>query len=113
MALRRRVIGASDDGQPTKQVAERFGVSRAWVRRLKQRRRETDGDIAPRRRVAPANRKLDGPGEQRLRELLAEHPDQTLAEMRDHLRETLGLGVSRTTIGRTLARLGITLKKRR
>ena len=47
MDLRKRVLADSDAGMPTKQVAEKYGVSGAWVRWLKQRRRET-GEIAPR-----------------------------------------------------------------
>ena len=47
MDLRKRVLADSDAGLPTKQVAEKYGVSRTWVRSLKQRRRET-GEIAPR-----------------------------------------------------------------
>src|SRR2546423_955973 len=39
MDLRRRVIGACDAGKGTKEVAATFGVSPAWVRRLKQHRR--------------------------------------------------------------------------
>jgi transposase len=46
MDLRKRVLAACDDGHGTKQVAETFGVSSSWVRRLKQRRREL-GTIAP------------------------------------------------------------------
>ena len=38
--LRTRVLAACDAGKKTKQVAEQFSVSPAWVRRLKQRRRE-------------------------------------------------------------------------
>ncbi len=45
--LRKRVLAACDAGQSTKKVAEQFDVSPAWVRRLKQRRRE-DGSIEPR-----------------------------------------------------------------
>ena len=36
-----------DAGMASKLVAEKYAVSRAWVDRLKQRRRET-GEIAPR-----------------------------------------------------------------
>ena len=47
MGLRRRVVAACDrkDERQVK-IAERFGVSTAWIRRLLQRRRET-GSIAP------------------------------------------------------------------
>jgi hypothetical protein len=44
MDLRRRVIAACDAGQGTTSVATTFNVSPAWVRRLKQQRRER-GDI--------------------------------------------------------------------
>jgi transposase len=46
MDLRLRVLKDCDTGMPTKQVAEKYEVSRAWVRRLKQRRRET-GETQP------------------------------------------------------------------
>ena len=44
--LRKRVLASCDAGHKTKQVAELYGVSPAWVRRLKQRRREL-GTIEP------------------------------------------------------------------
>ena len=48
--LRTRVLKDSDAGMASKLVAEKDAVSRAWVDRLKQRRRET-GEIAPRRQT--------------------------------------------------------------
>ena len=45
LALRKRVLADCDAGLKTKAVAQRYGVSRTWVRALKQRRRET-GEIA-------------------------------------------------------------------
>jgi transposase len=45
--LRERVIGACDEGHFSRvEIAARFGVSTAWIRRLLQRRRAT-GSIAP------------------------------------------------------------------
>ena len=41
MDLRTRVLKDSDAGLPSKILAERYHVSRAWVDALKQRRRET------------------------------------------------------------------------
>ena len=58
MDLRERVLAACDGGMKTKRVASLFSVSPAWVRRLKQRRRE-DGSIAP-RPVPGGVPKLDG-----------------------------------------------------
>ena len=48
--FRTRVLKDSDAGMVSKLVAEKYAVSRAWVDRLKQRRRET-GEIAPRRQT--------------------------------------------------------------
>ena len=47
MDMRERVLKASDAGMPTREVALKFEVSESWVRRLKQRRRES-GEVAPR-----------------------------------------------------------------
>jgi putative transposase len=55
--LRMRVIFDSDSGMTTKAVAEKYRVSSAWVRVLKQRRRET-GSILPRQRMRPTLRKF-------------------------------------------------------
>jgi len=44
--LRLRIYEACQDGESTAEVAQRFAVSTAFVRRLKQRFRET-GSIAP------------------------------------------------------------------
>jgi len=46
MDLRTRVLKDSDAGLSSKELAERYHVSRAWVDALKQRRRET-GVFAP------------------------------------------------------------------
>ena len=48
MDLRRRVLADCNAGMATKGVADKYRVSPAWVRRLKQRRRET-GEVAPAR----------------------------------------------------------------
>ncbi len=47
MDLRTRALRDSDAGLPSKDVAAKYAVSRAWVDRLKQRRRET-GQVTPR-----------------------------------------------------------------
>jgi transposase len=106
--LRERVLAACDDGMGTAEVAETFAVSEAWVRRLKQRRRET-GSAAPRvpARHGPAS-VLTAQAE-RLRRLVQDHPGETAADYRDRL----GLDVAPLTVWRRLRRLDLTLKKRR
>jgi transposase len=90
---------------PTKPVAEKHDVSPAWVRRLKQRRRET-GEIGPRpsggaRRIIIDRAKLS--------RLVAQQPDATLAE----LRERLGVQCTLSAICIALRQLKLTFKKSR
>ncbi len=103
--LRDRVLGACDRGMPTKAVAEVFDVSPAWVRRLKQRRRET-GETSPRPSGGARARKIDTA---RLAELVKEQPDATARE----LRERLGVRCAESAIYAALKRLGLSFKKRR
>ena len=106
MDLRRRVIGACDAGKGTNEVAATFGVSPAWVRRLKQHRRERGGDIAPRTGGGSRGRKID---RDRLAALVNEQPDATLVELRDRL----GVAVTPWAVGKALRELGLTFKKSR
>jgi transposase len=69
MDLRERVVRAWDDSGDAEEIAATFGVSRAWVHRLVQRRRET-GSIAPRRQTKFRSRVLAGQ-EERLAALIA------------------------------------------
>lgn len=105
MDLRERVLRDSDSGLTSVAVAEKYDVSRAWVDRLKQRRRET-GEVAPRAQRYGPQLKL-GPHLHRLVELIREQPDRTLME----LQEALGLSASLATIWRAVKRLGYTVKK--
>ena len=103
--LRDRVLGACDRGIPTKKVAEVFDVSPAWVRRLKQRRRET-GETSPRPLGGARVRKIDMT---HLAELVKAQPDATARE----LRERLGTPCTESSIYTALKRLGLSFKKRR
>src|SRR2546426_12260116 len=59
MDLRERVVRAWDASGDADEVAATFAVSRAWVHRLVQRRRET-GSIAPRQQTKFRSRVLAG-----------------------------------------------------
>jgi transposase len=103
--LRERVLADCDQGRPTQEVAHTFSVSPAWVRRLKQRRRES-GETSPRRgKTGPPGKLADQ--QAALQQLVQEQPDATLEE----LRVKLVVAVSLTTLWRGLKALGITLKK--
>ena len=103
MDLRQRVMADCDAGCGTKRVAEKYSVSQAWVRRLKQHRRER-GDIIP-RTGGHRPRKLD---RQKLQKIVQQHPDATLNE----LREKLGCDCAISTICMALKAMKITYKKR-
>ena len=105
MDLRQRVINDCDAGLGTKAVAQKYSASPAWVRRLKQHRRER-GDIQPRKGGGSRGRKID---RQRLAELVAEQPDATLVELRDRL----GVNVTPWAICKALRELNLTFKKKR
>jgi len=107
MDLRKRVLRAWDAGLDAESVAAKYEVSRAWVHRLVQRRRET-GSIAPRTQTKFRQRVLAG-REDRLAALIAARPDATLAE----LREALPTSAAWSTLWRTIDRMQLTVKKNR
>jgi transposase len=104
--LRERVLKACARGMKTKQVADLFDVSPAWVRRVKQRLRE-NGEVAARAPIPKCRyRKID---RTRLQQLVQEHPDATLAE----LRQMLGVSCAESSIWKALSAMGYSFKKRR
>lgn len=111
--LRERILGACDRGDLTREeVADEFRVSRRFVQKVLRLR--ADGvPLAPRRRSGGRGAALGGPGLERLRGLVREKPDRTLAELRDALRGSGGPAVSVPTVCRALRKLGLPLKKRR
>jgi len=106
MDLRTRVLKDSDAGLSSKELAERYHVSRAWVDALKQRRRET-GAFAPLQQTKCRGRALATTDLHRLATLVAARPDATLEEIREALRTSAGL----TTIWRACNQLDLTFKK--
>ena len=104
--LRTRVLDDWDLGMKADDVATKYRVSRAWVHRLVQRRRETGGEIGPRPQTRFRAQALAGQ-EDRLRGLLDAQPDRTLAELQRALPTTASL----SSIWRALDRLGVTVKK--
>lgn len=106
MDLRERVIKDCDAGLSTKVVAEKYSVSPAWVRRLKQRKNDGNG-IAPRSSRNKRVRKLEAYSD-RIRELIQATPDLTLAELRTELKVKVALA----TLWLAVDRLDLTLKKK-
>src|SRR5258708_26843386 len=104
--LRLRIHEARQAGESAAEVAERFAVSPAFVRRLEQRFRLT-GSLAPKPHAGGPALKLAA-HQDALRRAARERPDATPAEHKDRL----NLPASRVTVWRTLRRLRISRKKK-
>jgi transposase len=109
MDLRKRVVEACDARWGTRQqVADRFGVSCSWVKRLLQRRRQL-GHYGPLTTKPGRKPIFVGSLAQQLEKLVLEQPDVTLEELRDRT----GVNCSLAAICKTLQRLDYHRKKRR
>ena len=105
--LRERILDAVDNHEGSRRkLAARFDVD-VTITRLLQLRRQT-GSIEPRPHGGGGRPTLDQDALERLRRLVEEHPDATLADLRDRL----GVSGSRMIIWRALQKLGITRKKK-
>ena len=106
MDLRERVLADCDAGLGTLAVANKYRVSPSWIRRLKQRRRQT-GEIAPRPRGPNRRTKLSAHQEE-LGRLVEQSPDATLEELRAQLPVRVSVG----TLCNALRALKLRFKKR-
>jgi transposase len=103
--FRREVLAACDAGEQTKAVAEKFGVSPAWVRRIKQERRELSktAPLLTRRRIPTWMKEAE-----QIQAMIIKSPDLTL----DELKLKLNTKLSRSTLCRALQKLRLTIKKK-
>ena len=106
--LRDRVLNATGS---IAQVATRFKVSKSYVARARSRRRR-HGDDGPGAQHNHVPLKLSGL-EAVLTARIQAANDQTLEQLRQWLHAEHAVRVSVTTLWKTLARLGLSLKKRR
>lgn len=112
MDLRKRVLAMCDAGHGTTEVARVLDVSPAWVRRLKQRRRE-DGTIAARACGGDRVSKIRGRALTRLGEFVQEQPGATLAQLQERCTDELRIRCSVMAVWRACRKLGLSLKKKR
>ena len=108
MDLRQRVARSWDADPDAEAIAVKYEVSRAWVHRLIQRRRET-GSLAPRKQTKFRRCALTEAEQHRLHSLITAQPDATLVELRAALPTTAAL----STLWRAIDRLDLTVKKNR
>lgn len=107
--LRERILTSYDRKEGTREeVAARFRVSLAMVKKLLQQRRRT-GDIRPRHRYSGRKPRILSSHQGQMRALLGRKPDMTLKE----LRSALALDCTLPAVHYVLQKMGLTYKKRR
>jgi transposase len=107
MDFRIAVARAYDECGSSTEVAEEYGCSASWVRRLVQQGRER-GTLEPLPSARHDDQRIyDDADEQKIRELIKIKPDATLAEVA----EALNKPAHAATVSRTLARLNLPRKK--
>lgn len=107
MDYRMAVARAYDECGSSIEVAEQFGCSESWVRRLIQQHRER-GTLQPLSSARHDDqRTYDDADERKIRELIQAKPDATLAEVA----QALGKPAHPATVSRTLNRLNLPRKK--
>jgi len=109
--LRERIVAAVDNQVGTRQqIAQLFGVSPWFIKKLLRQRGE-QGHIAPLGHAGGQAPKLDEAARQVLRARVEQQPDATLAELQAHLQTEKALQVSAATVTRALQKLELRRKK--
>jgi transposase len=107
--LRSRIDSAVGGGMSKAQAARTFCVSLSSVKRYVNKA-DRGESLAPKKRPGSAP-KLDEKAMKLLEEDIRERPFASLQERRDYVEVITGISVSRSTMCRTIARLGPTRKK--
>jgi transposase len=111
--LREKIVRAYDDGLGSQRViAELFGVSRSFVEKLLQRRRNT-GEIAALPHGGGRQPLCREQEHKLVRRLIEQQPDATLDELCETVKRKRHLQLSRPTMSRLLQRLDLGRKKSR
>src|SRR5215218_4504549 len=107
--LRRKIVDAIERGMPKAQAARTFGVGISTLKRYATKAQKGES-LEPGK--APGKRpKIDERVGKLLEEDLKEHPFATLRERCEYVEAVSGVSASRSTMCRTIARIGSTRKK--
>jgi len=107
--LRQKIVDAIERGMPKAQAARSFGVGISTLKRYATKAQKGE-PLEPAK--APGKvPKIDERLSKVLEEDIKEHPFVTLRERCDYLEAISGVSVSRSTMCRSIARIGSTRKK--
>ncbi len=110
--LRQKIIDAYKKGEGSlRDIAKRFSVSLNFVWTLWARYKQT-GSVEPKPHGGGRVATIDAKGLEVLRQLVHQHNDATLAELRERFVRKTNLEVSVSAISRALKKLNITRKKK-
>ena len=109
--LRQKIVETYNDGNLSqRQIAKQFRVAYSFVRKLVKQYRET-GNIQPKQRTEQTPTKLKAEQLERLKRIIEENNDATLAELCDLLEQAVGVRIGVSTMFRMVEKLDLTLKK--
>ena len=108
--LRRKFLQAYEKGRGTLgKLAEQFGVSVGWAKKISAARTRTGQIDRPPWRRGPVSR-VTGEVQQWIRERIGRQPDMTLMELQQQLQEAKGLRLSIGRLWLALRQMGLPLK---
>ena len=111
--LRRKIFEAHAKGHGSfRKLASVFGVSLGYVEKIFRQRQASGQPERVRYRPGP-KRRLTPEVSARIATLVEEHPDLTIAELRERLALDCGVKMSWSMVRRWLGQLGLRLKKSR
>jgi len=109
--LRRKFLQAYEQGKGTLgELAEQFGVSGGWAKKISARRTRSGEIERPRWRRGPVSR-VTAAGQAWLREQIRQQPDLTLMELQEQLQAAQGVRLSIGRLWLALRQMGLRLKK--
>ena len=109
--LRRKFLQAYEQGQGTLgELAEQFGVSEGWAKKISATRTRTGQIDRPPWRRGPVSR-VTAAVQTWLKEQIRQQPDLTLMELQEQLQASQGVRLSIGRMWLALQQMGLRLKK--
>jgi transposase len=110
--LRQKIIDVYTEGNISqRQLAKQFRVALSFVEKLLKQYRDT-GVITPKVRTEQTPTKLNTEQLTVLKEIVEANSDATLDELQYQLEQQTEVRIGRSTVGRMLQKLNLTIKKK-